>query len=227
MLAHRAPLVLLLAGFLGAAGLPAPVLAGPNPDAKLLLHLVPAKKNAKLTCLTAGVNAAEDVVTQGELNPRHYMAYVLLVDFSLEEGMAGVQFGISYHDSLEHGVDILSWQHCALYEFPMDSWPGANSGNLLTWNQAENCQKESPLVIGYFYLTAYSADRLKLIPRPVDGLARTAACGIEALNAAEKIDNMKAEHLGWVDFGESPGYNPWDPKQNLLLLQERFKPRRN
>ena len=220
----------LLAGWMLAVG-PAlgPASAGVNPDGKLLIHLVPAKKKAKRLgiCGRHGIEKPADVVTKGELEPQRYFAYVVITDFDTEVGITGAQFGISYNDTAEAGVDIIYWQSCTLYEWPMDDWPGSESGNLLTWNQNEDCQTTQPLVVGLFYLTAYSPDRLKLIPRPVDGMARLAACGVNSINSPEKLDTLQLENLGWVDFGGGEGYNPWDPEQNLLNLQNKFKPIKN
>jgi len=227
MLKFRTLLALCIALLVSAFLAPGSVQAKVNPNGKLVLHLVPIskqKKKRKNTCFEHGVRSAADVLTEGKLYPQHYLAYVLIADFDTTQGITGVQFGISYDDSLERGVDIFSWQHCTLYEWPMDDWPAANTGNLLTWNQRDDCQKTEPLTVGFFYLTAYSPDRLKLIPRPVDGLARIAACGINGVNSNEKLDDIKAENLGWVDFGGGKGYNPWDPDQNLLNLRKRFQP---
>ncbi len=224
MLQRRASLLCVFGLVVGAFLHAGPARAVVSPDAKLVLHLVPTKPGKKRVCTEHGVKAFSDVLTHGDLYPQHYLAYVLITDFDTKEGIAGVQFGVSYDDSVGRGVDVLSWQDCALYQWPMDAWPGANSGNLLTWDQNEGCQQDDPVVVGFFYLTAYSPDRLKLIPRPVDGLARVAACGIKQINAASRLDNVKPENLGWLDFGEGQGYDPWDPQQNLLELKSRFKP---
>jgi len=205
--------------------LPSLSTAGPNANAKMVLHLVPATKKSPVGC---GNNLPKDstgVATTGDLEPQGYYAYVLVTDYDLRRGLAGVQFGISYDDSAKSGVDVLSWQSCALYEWPMDSWPASDTGNLLTWNQAEDCQDKTPLPIGFFYVIAYSPDRLKLIPRPVDGLARVAVCGIQTdSKERDLVDDLVPENLGWVDFGGGKGYNPWDPAQNLKNLQKRFQP---
>jgi hypothetical protein len=146
------------------------------------------------------------------------------VDFDTTEGVAGVQFGISYDDSKGSGVDIGHWQNCALYEWPMDDWPASGTGNLLTWSHVDDCQEKVPVPVGFFFLTAYSNDRMKLIPRPVDGLARVAVCGRPGKRSDQKAESLQTENLGWVDFGDGPGYNPWDPGQNLLKLPKRFTP---
>ncbi len=227
MLMRRARLLLAALVLAGALGVPSgPVTAGPSQNAKLLLHLVPTKKGKKLTCTTPGIETAAEVVTRGDLD-QEYIAYVLITDFSMEDGISGVQFGISFDNAEQSGLDILAWQHCTLYEWPMDGWPSANTGNLLTWHQLENCQRTIPLVVGYFTVTANSVDRFKLIPRPADGLARVSACGLNNVNAPQRLDNIKIENLGWADFGEGAGYNPWDPKQNLLKVQDQLKTRQN
>jgi hypothetical protein len=179
-----------------------PLGAGPSPDVKLLLHLVPVKKGEKATCVAHGVKTSNQIRTTGDLYPATYVAYVLIADFDTTEGVTGVQFGIGYNDTLGKGVDVISWTDCALYQWPMAEWPGAYSGNLLTWNQNLDCRRTDPLA------------EMKLIPRPADGIAQIAACGVKAMNAKEKTDNVKPENMGWLGFGKVEGYNPWDPAQN-------------
>lgn len=213
------PLVLaLLVLLLGS--LESPAGAGPNINAKLILHIVPAVKKTPVGCGNALPKDPGGVVTAGNVDPQGYYVYVLVTGYDVRRGLSGVQFGISYDDSLKSGVDVLSWQSCALYEWPMDSWPDAETGNLLTWNQAEDCQEKMPLPVGFFYVVAYSPDRLKIIPRPVDGLTRVAVCGIESgMKETDMVDDLVPENMGWVDFGGGKGYNPWDPAQNLKLVK--------
>jgi hypothetical protein len=218
----RYPLALALFLALGPL-LSTPLSAGPNANAKMILHIVPAVKKTPVGCGNVLPKEPTGVTTAGNVDPQGYYAYVLVADYDVRRGMAGTQFGISYNDSAEAGIDILSWQSCALYEWPMDSWPASETGNLLTWNQAEDCQEKMPLPVGFFYVIAYSPDRLKIIPRPVDGLTRVAVCGIESgMKETDMVDDLVPENLGWVDFGGGKGYNPWDPAQNLKEV--RFKP---
>ena len=220
--------VLALLGFaltLVTLAPPPPTFAGPNKDVKLVLHAVPTAKLAGSTCFSALPEGSKDVTTEAKLAPQDYLVYVLITDFDTNAGVAGVQFGITYDDSTGSGLDINQWQTCTLYEWPMDNWPDSGTGNLLTWNQADDCQAKAPIPVGFFFVTAHSADRLKLIPRPVDNLARVAICGIsQQARPGETVNNVKIENLGWIDFGKGPGYNPWDPDQNLLNIQNRFKP---
>jgi hypothetical protein len=218
-----------LALFLALLGMrSSPLWAGPNENAKMILHIVPVVKKTPVGCGNPLPKEPTAVRTAGAVDPQGYYAYVLVTDYDVRRGLAGVQFGISYDDSANYGVDILSWQSCALYEWPMDGWPASETGDLLTWNQAEDCQEKVPLPVGFFYVIAYSPDRLKLIPRPVDGLSRVAVCGIEAgMNGTDLLDSLFPENLGWVDFGGGKGYNPWDPSQNIREVQKRFQPIKN
>ena len=64
---------------------------------------------------------------------------------------------------------------------------------------------------------AHSPDRLAIIPRPADRKAAVAACKTTNNTPdAEAVDRIVPENLGFADFGGGLGYNPWDPKQNLL-----------
>lgn len=219
------PLVLALLALLSGS-LQSPASAGPNSNAKLILHIVPAVKKTPVGCGNALPKEPTGIVTAGNVDPQGYYVYVLVTGYDVRRGLSGVQFGISYDDSLKSGVDVLSWQSCALYEWPMDSWPDADTGNLLTWNQAEDCQEKMPLPVGFFYVVAYSPDRLKIIPRPVDGLTRVAVCGIESgMKETDLVDDLVPENLGWIDFGGGKGYNPWDPAQNLKEV--KFHPIKN
>ncbi len=205
----------------GLAG-PSPA-AGPNAESKLILHLVEAE-DTRPGCYSHGVTTHGDVVTAGEVG-KTYLLYVLVANVDTTQGIAGLQFGLSYDGDEESGIEILDWQECSLYQFHLADWPGADTGVLLTWSQTSDCQRVPVVVAGYFTLTAHSPDRLKLIPRPVDGLARVAACGIRATNAAELLDDIKDANLGWIDIGGGDGYNPWDPEQNLETVQKRLKRR--
>jgi hypothetical protein len=218
MVRRKIPLVFIAGLLLGSPAKPA--WAGPNPDFKLILHLVPMpEKKRDINCFANLPKEPTGAVTRGELS-REYLAYVLITDFSPKQGVAGVQFGISFNGEPREGVDMTGpWRSCTLYQWPMEDWPGSNTGNLLTWNQSQDCQEKSPLPVGFFTVTAYSPDRLKIIPRPVDGLARIATCGVKLLNAGDKVDNAKLESLGWADFGEGDGYNPWDPAQNPQTMK--------
>ena len=217
----RAPLLISLIIALVMPSVTRIAWSGVNKDAKLIIHLVPTEVRKGFSCYKAIPKEPKEVRTAGKLYPQHYFAYVLITDFNQKEGIAGVQFGLSYDGASESGVDIESGHTCTLYEWPMDDWPASATGNLLTWDQAQDCQDKPPIPVYFFYLTSYTPDRMKIIPRGVDGLARVSICGYR--NTGD-MDDLPPEALGWADFGGESGYNPWDPDQNLKNLKNRFKP---
>ncbi len=212
------PILALLCGM-------AMLLAGPdaraagNPNAKIILHLVPW--NNRHTCAAGRLEQPGQVVTKGDLFPARYAAYALVVDGTPGAGIAGVQFGIAYNDSVKKGVDIIDWQECSLFNWPMPGWPAESlTGNLLTWHSTTDCDSSGFRVAGFFYLTAYSPDRLRIVARPADNMAAVSDCMKTGTQVSDCVDVLPVEHLGFVDFGGGEGYNPWDPKQNLLRFRK-------
>lgn len=212
-----ATLALLITGAL--LFLTAPARANGNDDARLALHLLPVQPGN--ACGSAAAQpGCGGVLTAGQLEPHEYFAYVLVMKGNATEGIAGLQFGITYDGAPTRGVDIYYWNSCTTLQFPMANWPGASSGNLLTWDFNVKCQRAEPdgpgtgvvAVAGYFYLGAYSPDVLRLTPRPVDGMAKVVDCG----TATESLLEGGAVHhdpsvLGYASFsvdGSVPGYNP-------------------
>ncbi|TPW18065.1 MAG: hypothetical protein FD129_130 [bacterium] len=193
--------------------------AGGNPNAKIILHVVPW--NNRHTCTAGQLERPEQVVTRGDLFPARYAVYALVVDGTPGEGISGLQFGISFNDTTRRGVDIIDWQECSLFNWPMPGWPVENAtGNLLTWNVVTDCDSSGFRVAGFFYLTAYSPDRLRITPRPADNMAAVIDCLKHGSKNEDCLDVLPNESLGFVDFGGGEGYNPWDPKQNLLKLRK-------
>jgi hypothetical protein len=214
------PGALLTLGLLGLAVLfPRPAAAGGNPNAKIILHLVPW--NNRHTCTAGELKNPAQVVTKGDLFPARYAAYALIADGNPGQGISGVQFGISFNDTLKKGVDIIDWQECSLFNWPMPGWPVETAtGNLLTWNVVTDCDSSGFRVAGFFYLTAYSPDRLRIVPRPADNVAAVIDCLKNGSKNEDCLDVIPVENLGFVDFGGGEGYNPWDPKQNVLRLKK-------
>jgi len=209
----RARLVVYLAVGIFFCILPSASLAGPNADAKILLHLLaPTTKGA---CSRAAASpACESMVTAGDLYPVSYFAYVVVVDADSTQGVAGAQFGIEYNGTTQAGIDVHSWTNCANLEFAESGWPASSTGTLITWDTSTNCQMAQPsgpgvkAIAGYFYCTAYSADELQLIPRPSDSVAKIASC-------STLEDTISVAALGSCAFsveGASEGYNPCLPE---------------
>lgn len=194
-----------------------PSSAGPNANAKIVLH------SARVDRPQCGNPAASPpcsgIVAQGDLYPAVHMLYVLVTDGDATAGLAGVQFGATYNDAPGQGVDVFIWTLCATLQFPEDGWPASGTGNLVTWDPVHRCQRMEPggagtgvtAQVGFFYCAAYSADTLRIVPRPVDGAAKVASCAAfeDVVESAEVRPNPS--HLGFAAFspgGTAQGYNP-------------------
>jgi hypothetical protein len=164
-------LFVVLAGALLAAG---PAGAGTDDEASIGLYLIPA--TTPVTCATITPKACGDTGLQlGGTVSLNYYAVLCVFGADPDSGIAGLVCGIDYNGSPRAGVDIDTWTLCSGgLDFPSDNWPGARTGNIITWVAPEDCQKTVPgdlsdgvtAVAGFFYLTAYSADELKITPHP-------------------------------------------------------------
>lgn len=221
--ALKQPAVLLAAALvLGSiAGFAAPAHAVPwDNKPKLLLHL--KALTTKNACTWGNVTDCQaDVVTSGTVGnaggPFYYM-YVLVANGAFRStalggndlGIAGLQLGIDYAAD-GSGLQVFGWTLCASLQFTLsgaDAWPNPHSGNLITWNAEPGpgslCQKGEVSIAGYIYCAAYGPDKVSLIPRPVDGLAKVADC-----NSAEYV--LEPAELGFAKFsvaGTDVGCNP-------------------
>jgi hypothetical protein len=132
-------------------------------------------------------------------------------DFNPQDyGISGVEFGIDYDGSSQSGVDITGWTICANgLEIASDDWPQSGSGNIITWivdrESGDGCQDNVPgniedgvtAVIGFFTLTAYSTDRLSIIPNRT---VSTPALQITTCPEGIQYDINATEQAGYVGF---------------------------
>jgi hypothetical protein len=170
----------LVSAISNVASTTTPAASPSNSDATFFLHLTPPVGGNR--CGNGALTDCRDAVTAGDLLPARYFAYLMVGGFDEIQGM---QLGITYDDGQASGrndhdkLDIASWTLCATLEFssPSPAWPAPQSGNLITWDAVNACQRGPTAVAGFFYLSAYGPDELRLIPRPVDGLAKVADCG--------------------------------------------------
>ena len=159
-------LFLALGLILGTASLPGPARAAGD-DASVGFYLT----DARGSCGTLDPPGCGDdeIQLSGELFTPYY-AVLCVFNALPDEGVAGLSCGIDYQGATGSGVDIADWTLCAdgLY-FPTGSgeWPKARTGVRITW---VTCQQEVPggseggvtAVAGFFYVTAYSNDRLQV-----------------------------------------------------------------
>lgn len=183
---------------------------------KLLLHLRPT--TTKNQCVNPGWGSLSDCTTasvNGTVAPGgpYYYCYILVARGEIVN-VAGVEMGLMYQNGQAgdvndlQGIDIFSWSLCATLEFITTNtgnvWPAPGGGNLITWNSLTVCQTGETGVVGYFYMGAYTPDKLSLTPRPVSGLATVADCA--SIETA-----LSAQDLGFVQFSADasvPGCNP-------------------
>jgi len=183
------------------AGLASAAMAGENSNAKILLHVTAPIATHPCTRVPADCRTA---VVSGVVG-NYYYAFVCVANHSDSVGVAGLQFGIDYNGNTGAGVDVIEWRTCGDLEFSSPEWPNANSGNLITWVPETHCRiGPTMFAAGYFYIGVYTADRLAIIPRPVDGWAKVADCNAKEDNLTDKSPSA----LGYADFGTGSGYNP-------------------
>lgn len=215
--------VLLAAGILALFVLPA--FAGPSAaisGPKFALHAQTHAQKASTVCTTSNPNtngiACSDYVTNWPLLTGTDVYLVLAQGDST--GFSGATFGITYDggvNSVGSGVDLVGdWTFCASgLQFPSDTWPDPDSGNLVTFLLPTDCQTTKfgsdgvQAVLGAFYIYAYSADNFRirehteLLSGP--SLATANCAGASTVYPAEQYPLR----CGFVGFGPSnPGCNP-------------------
>jgi hypothetical protein len=199
-----------------------PTPPGANANAKILLHVAsPASQN--LCQAPNYVPPCQNVRTSGSLSPAVHYAYLLIANgFTnglVNSGLAGLQCGIHYDGAASAGVDVFSWTRCCDLEFSSTGWPNSGGGTILTWDATNHCQRFEPggagtgvaAVAGYFYLSAYSPDLMRVRPRPVDGMAKVASCQAQETLLEGAGYFPVPSPLGYAAFsagGNVPGYSP-------------------
>jgi hypothetical protein len=198
--------------------------ANTHEEAKIMIHAVPVAQAGGRPCNSSKALApCDQMKVAGNLSEPYY-AFVCITDANSGPGIAGLQFSVKYSFARNVGVDITEWVNCATLEFPFpnkENWyKNASGGNLITWAADVNCQRYEPsgagtgvtAVAGYFYLTAYTPDRLEIVPRSVDGWAKVADCNSgETLIAGPGAPIRTRPYLGWVEFSDgavTAGHNP-------------------
>jgi len=178
--------------------------AGGNPNAVMALHI--GTQTAKNPCSISLPSGSCSGYTTSTIGSGFFNVYLAIASYD-SLGIAGAQFGVDYTGATGQGCDVSGWTSCADLQFPMDGWPAAGTGNLLTWEPSLNCQGDmtnyTPILVGVFQITSYGSDTFSITPRPNDGKAKVADC-----NAAE--DDLTAKtpsRLGVASFGGT-GYNP-------------------
>ena len=196
-------LILVLAGVAGAA---ASGFAD-NGDASVGLYLV----NAGVECGNSpkfGCEGSPEL--KGSLNTPYYV-YLAAFNGDPEEGFAGLSCGIDYSAG---STVVQSWHVCSSaqeLEFPNGGWPAPGGGNRIIFDRLTYCQTNEPegngvtAVFGYFYVTAYGDDQMRIIEnRNLQSGPELRVANCES--AETKLD--PETRAGWVGFGSMDGDLP-------------------
>ena len=202
-----------------------PALAQDHRDASVGFYLEEANKYPVCSKIEPPSCADGTVPLNGELYVGYY-AFLCVFNANAQLGIAGLQCAIEFDDARRSGVDIDSWTSCANgLDIPHDGWGQiSGDGNTITWNLSSGgCQRDEPggfgsgvtAVAGFFYLTAYSEDLLKVVPwRGTDSGSVAPAlkvidCGDGETRGAETtLANDHGGSLGFSDDGSVVGNLP-------------------
>jgi len=210
-MATRTPAVLTI--LVAVASISLVTVCYSSEDATIGFYLADAGGRAQCSSLDPPGCADSNIPVTGELNVG-YNAVLCVFNGDVDEGIAGMSFGIEYDSNSASGVDVWGWTRCADLSFPSDNWPDAGEGNRITWLKSQNCQRETPdgltvtAVAGFFYIFAYSADRMEITThnRLSSGPElRVANCD----GVSVDIDpQTQAGHLGFSDDESEKGDLP-------------------
>jgi hypothetical protein len=185
-----------------------PVSSGPT---ALSLHLA---EPPQASCSPTGAGSCDAFVVSGVSSEagEHYYAYVLASIGGLR-GLSGVSFGIDYDGGTpggatnNQGLDILSWTRCGNASMLYDSsWPNPGTAMKLAWDYSTTGCPDlgSTVVAGYFYVSAYSTDFLRLTPPPGSPTARLTDCGF----TVRELDVTQLGQAAFSPDGSLPGCRP-------------------
>jgi hypothetical protein len=175
---------------------------------KVVLHVVPFPE--QVNCSSDQIPCSAMVVN-ADLYPELYYAFMCGVNDTADAGISKIEFGIRYEPVGHRGVDIFSWTTCGSNDLPTPNWPQSESGNVVIWNE---CVRSDPggqygdaiACAGYFYLSAYTADQLRIIP-----YHQTQDSGPAVTDCSERRLLLPSSEVGFVAFSagaQDSGYNP-------------------
>lgn len=189
-----------------------PIEASSNSSANLAIHLT--SPISKSPCGAAiALPDCGGIVTSGRLES--CFAFVVLTNGSPQSGVQGVQFGVTYDGSPGAGVDVFGWSACAAGQITTGGWPAPGAGINLIWN---SCHVEEPhgtghgvaVVAGYFYLSAYSPDRLELTNAESQHGLPITDCNQVQTSGFDSAPPRRG-HAVFSPAGDQSGWNPCTP----------------
>jgi hypothetical protein len=199
--------------------------AGPNGNAKILIHLARIDKVQPCTYLPLRP-ACEGIVTTATWGGGgFYHCPLLVTDGDAAAGLAGLSCGIDFpgDDLFIHFVSCA--EGYTSYSGPNGPWPSPGSGILLDWDpQATGCQTYEPggagtgvvAIAGAFYITPYADSGgpsavIAVTPHPQSGQATVMSCAgdIDVVETAGSPNSpYRLGSAGISLDGNTQGYNP-------------------
>lgn len=196
--------------------------AAGNNNAKIMLHglSVTTKSQCTRTQNVPATCAGYDAGVNLPLYPSLRYLYLLAVNGSQAEGIAGIECGIATTADFA----VYNWALCATLEFqtPGTPWGANGSGNLITWDSVNKCQVGgnanigAVAVAGYFYCAGYAPTCVTVTPRPVSGFAKVANCA--SIEDIVYVGDDAHTFLGRACFGGTGGINPCG-RQNVVPVE--------
>lgn len=198
--------------------------AAHNIDAKIAAHIVNHVTQKGYNFCAGAPNppcneGGQGLFVQGETET-YYDLYLFVADGDTAFGVSGAAFGISYNGTPNKGLDVLGWILCADAEYGSAPsgpfWPDDGSGNLIVWDELNNCQKTPApgdtdagvtALLGILYVYAYDNDIFRITRRPYISppVIEVTSCG----RSATRDTLAFPQSVGRVAFGPSGGgYDP-------------------
>ncbi len=190
----------------GSLVLVSAALAGPNANAKILVHVRPKTTGNRCGDAASVAPSCSAINTRGGIiaPPAPGLFIFLLVHEA--NGISAMRCAPAFPADLQ----IFSWTRCADADTVTDnggSWTTSGLGNLITW---DTCQLGTVVCAGYFYVGAYAPCTFAITGDPVDGLATVASCD-STIDIISGPGGPHPSHLGYASFSPgavTPGYNP-------------------
>ena len=153
------------------------------PLAKIALHLEEYQpSNEPCARVFDGFACDDDGLRPPQMNLQGsllqgYHAYVVALDIFPTIGLDAASFGVTYDPE---SIDVMGWTSCADRDSSDGAWPASGTGNRLSF---ESCQGMVPdptdpegdsfVILGSFYVYAYSRDVLSIIEREDGAVVRS------------------------------------------------------
>ena len=150
--------------------LPFAATAGVNHGGTLILHAPPYIEATDGTwCGRSGLTACEYARVDLPWAPDSTVAFYVIAAFpeAASPRLLGLNFGIDYDPDK---FQIAGWETCGDFQLTTGNWPDPESGNTVTWNEAQTGHlTEVGCFLGYCYGSVSDATQFDLTAHPTLG----------------------------------------------------------